>query len=203
MRRKKVRTKMKIVATLVIVLLVSCIWVHAQESQTRIFTLANKNLGDNWYIRMQNVFPNLVQDWGRNLLVYAGLEYRFSDKFSLALMAGKMFQEEDNHTATLVFETRPGKKWLICTQVDWQINKESMWRITQVRHFLGNGFWVGVENDMVSFGKKECNYFSIGPNAGVKFSKNFLVSLTYFRKWTHEKNFGVVRVYLILILTDI
>ncbi|MCK4496853.1 MAG: hypothetical protein KAU24_01560, partial [Candidatus Aenigmarchaeota archaeon] len=183
---------MKRIATLVIVLLVLVGPVLVRggetESQARIFTLAKKSLGSNWYVRMQNVFPNLVQDWGRNLLVYAGIEYKFSDKLSLALMAGKMFEEEDNHTATLVLETRPGKKWLICTQVDWQINKESMWRITQVRHLLGNVFWVGIENDMVSFGEKENNYFSIGPNAGIVFSKNFLVSLTYFRKWTHEKS---------------
>lgn len=196
---------MKRTATLVIVLLVvGTVLVSADEteSQARIFTLAKKSLGDNWYIRMQNVFPNLVQDWGRNLLVYAGLEYKFSDKFSLALMAAKMFEEKDNHAACLVIESRPGKNWLICTQIDWQINKERAWQITQARHFLGNGFWVGAEIDRIFLGEKENNYFSIGPNAGIVFSKNFLVSLTYFRKWTHEKSFGVVRVYLILILTD-
>lgn len=167
------------------------------EDQVRIFSFVDKLLTGKTYMRMQFVFGNIVAS--REPLLYLGPKIQFSEEFSFAVMFGKKFIKEGEDYKFVLSPTFDNEKWFFCSQVDFNISNKNVWQIIQVRRFLSKeqDLWVGVESENI-YGGKEDRYYSVGPCIGIRMSEKVCINTTFFWKWIYQRNFNVIRFYLIL-----
>ncbi len=187
----------KFIIIFIVLVFVSSVLADEVEDQVRIFSFVDKLLTGNTYLRMQFVLGNIVAS--REPLLYLGPKIQFNEEFSLAIMFGKKFVKEGEDLKFVLSPTFVNKKWFFCSQVDFNINVKNVWNIIQVRRFLRKeqDLWMGVESENI-YGKRDDWYYSVGPCIGIRMSKKVCINTTFFWKWVHQRNFNVIRFYLIL-----
>ena len=180
--------KTRMIVILVLVVMVSVI--YAQESdQVRVILNFKRSLNDNNSLYFRFVIPNLVDDFHPN--AWFGVNKKFSENFSLGIMAGKTMKKEENTNIVSVFPVFNFGKLCLWNEIDYNVSPKKFYNYTEVRYTLFDWLKVGLDNENLSG-----EFFSIAPAIDIMMKNNMAISFNYFWKWMDSERQRYFRFYL-------